>query len=97
MLLKTNKYNGCPSTGINDKTTVLVCLLAKRITHNNKIYKLHDGMALSTFLCLKTLQWAHHLVRMDFSCILKEVMRECFRERRPVGEHNAKDLLPTQN
>lgn len=51
---------------------------------------MHDDMALSTFLCLKTLQWADHLVGMDDSCILKEIMRECFRERRPVGEHEAK-------
>jgi hypothetical protein len=58
---------------------------------------LHDDVVLSKFLCLKTLQWADHSVGMDECCIPKEIMGECFRGKRPVGEHNSKDFLPKQN
>jgi hypothetical protein len=53
-----------------------------------EIYESHDNIALSTFLCLKRLQWAghaSHTVRMDDSCIPKNVMG-CFRGKSHMGK-----------
>jgi hypothetical protein len=50
------------------------------IRDNEEIYKLYDDMAISTFLCLKRLQWAGHIVRMDDSIAPKDTVGGCFRE-----------------
>jgi len=43
-------------------------------------------VACSTFLQLKKLQFAGHVVRVDDSCVTKKVMEGCFGGRRPVGK-----------
>jgi hypothetical protein len=40
-----------------------------RIRYNKEIKKLYDDVILSRCLCLRTLQWAGQMVRMDDSCI----------------------------
>jgi hypothetical protein len=60
-----------------------------------------------TFLNLKRLQWAVHVVRRDDSCIPQKVMGGYFGGRRPVGKprgrrentvwQDALDFLQTEN
>lgn len=50
------------------------------IRDKEEIYKFYDDVARSIFLCLKRLQWAGHIVRMDDSCVAKDVVGRCFGE-----------------
>jgi hypothetical protein len=40
-----------------------------KIRYNNEVYKFYDDMALSTFLCLKRVNWVCQIARTDDSHI----------------------------
>jgi hypothetical protein len=56
-----------------------------RIRYNDEIYKMHKDAALVTYIRLKRLMWAGHVVRMEQYRIPKKVLRSCFGGGRPVG------------
>jgi hypothetical protein len=58
---------------------------AWRIRYNEKTDKLYDDVALSTFLCLKRLQWAGHTVRVDDPRTARKATEGGFGGRRTVG------------
>jgi hypothetical protein len=56
-----------------------------RIRYNDEIYKMYKDVALSTFIRLKRLMWAGHVVRMEQHRIPKMVLGSRFGGGRPVG------------
>jgi hypothetical protein len=46
---------------------------------------MYKDVALSTYIRLKGLMWAGHVVRMEQRRIPKKVLGSCFRGGRPVG------------
>jgi len=50
-----------------------------------EIYKMYKNVSLSTFIRLKRLMWAGHVVRMKQHRIPKMVLGRCFGGGRPVG------------
>jgi hypothetical protein len=56
-----------------------------RIRYNDEIYKMYKDVALSTYINLKKLMWAGHVVRMEEHRITKKVLGSCFGRGRPVG------------
>jgi hypothetical protein len=46
---------------------------------------LYDDVALQTFLLLKRLLWAGHIVRMDDFCILKKSNGRMFQRKKAHG------------
>jgi hypothetical protein len=57
-----------------------------RIRYNVEIYKMYKDVDLSTYIRLKRLMWADHVVRMEQHHIPKKVLGICFGGGRPVGE-----------
>jgi hypothetical protein len=55
------------------------------IRSNDEIYKMYKDVALSTYIHLKRLMWAGHVVRMEQHRIPKKVLGSCFGGGRPVG------------
>jgi hypothetical protein len=55
------------------------------IRYNDEIYKMYKNVALSTYIRLKRLLWAGHVITMEQHCILKKVLWSCFGCERPVG------------
>jgi hypothetical protein len=55
----------------------------------NEIYKMYKDVALSTYIRLKRLKWAGHVVRMEEHRIPKKVLGSCFGGRK-VGRPRIK-------
>jgi hypothetical protein len=55
-----------------------------RIRYNDEIYKMYKDVALSSYIHLKRLMWAGHIVRMKQHRIPKKVLGSCFGGGRPV-------------
>jgi hypothetical protein len=49
-----------------------------RIRYNDENYKMYKDMVLSTYICLKRLMWAGHVLRMEEHHIPKNVLGSCF-------------------
>ncbi|KAJ4438448.1 hypothetical protein ANN_14393 [Periplaneta americana] len=54
-----------------------------RIRHNHELYSLYNDVALSTFIWIRTLQWAGHIVRMEKGRIPR--IEEQYEGKRTVG------------
>jgi hypothetical protein len=52
--------------------------------YNDEIYKMYMYVALSTYIRLRRLMWAGHVVRMEQHRIPKKVLVSCFEGGRPV-------------
>jgi hypothetical protein len=57
-----------------------------RIRYNDEICKMYKDVALSTYLHLKRLMWAGHVVRMEH-CIPKTVQEAVLEEEVQSGDH----------
>jgi hypothetical protein len=57
-----------------------------RIGYNDEIYKMYKDVALSTYIHLKSLMWAGHVVRMEKTSYPKEGTRKLFWRRKASGE-----------
>jgi hypothetical protein len=56
-----------------------------RIGCNGEVYKMYKDVALSTYIRLKRLMCAGHIVRMEQDRIPNKVLGSCFGGVRPVG------------
>jgi hypothetical protein len=57
----------------------------KHREYNIVIYKMYKDMALSTYICLKKVMWAGHVVKMEEHRIQKKVLGSCSGKGRSVG------------
>jgi hypothetical protein len=66
-----------------------------RIRYNDEIYNIYKDVALSTYICLKTVMWAGHDVRMEQHRIPKKAVGSCFGGGRPVGRprNRSEDII----
>jgi hypothetical protein len=58
--------------------------------YNDEIYKMYEDVPLSTYIRLKKLMWAGHVVRMDEHRIPKNVLGSCFGGERRDHEIDGK-------
>jgi hypothetical protein len=61
-----------------------------RIRYNEELYDMYQDMSLSTYIQIKRLKWAGHVIRMEDYHITKKILGGSFTGKRPVGRPHSR-------